>query len=1189
MIYLLKRLFLLLLVALLLLWTVLMLPPVKRTVTSYVRAYIETTTGLSTKLEQVDLFFPFVIRLHDLSLSKKGSDQPLIKCQRLSLSPLLFDLPFGRLSILRLRSRGLYCDGDGIEKWFEKDSDAPSHSPNIWLHSFSLRSVHLVSSRLPFDDGDLDFSLRGSLSSSDNGKNLSLVSSFTQKTPNVWPKQVDLSLSKRERHYDVDTTLYLSTRELPSAHRFVFDHDDTLSLSLSADLLSNVSLLTPSTLEKIEGSWELSCPTSRKRAYHYALETSAHGRGTIHFVPGETLTFDCESFRADICSGAVQSPPEELDGMALDARALVINSPFQSKHTLTITTRGTIQETSKDPDSLLWTLSLPSITINGVNGQLSGNLSLCPGEDKLLGIASAEGALQTDEDQIPIRMMSEASFTEDDFSIVGDLSASSFHGLWDIQQKEGFSSYWSSFRCRDLSLFKPFIQYNISGRAELSSRFTKNAENTISVSGNISDLTFGDLRCGNASLSLSNDTLAPEKISIIGDLATGVTPLLGIDRSHLSATYNRASNALDILEANIVGELHGHHLDLSGSGSGQIADKKQSITIDHLQGMWGKEAISLENPLLVERKKRYITLLQGSILLGQQSRVSGSWKRHSLARATGDLSLERVPAHLLFSNVFSNQVVGYLDGQCHYQALLKTVEAKVQINSELVRPQTMGMPRGNIAVGALLTIHNNVLETEICAAGTGIPEPVVITAKTKVSKIPKTPYVIVRSNTPVRGNAKGDIHLSEMFGPWMPAAAYFDGVLGFDVNMKGSLQKPLFSGPVSLHEGRIDLLPTAEVLTDIEVSGTFSKQTLVLNSITASDGSDGHVRGTGKLMVTPFQWSLDLHCSDLEFISLSYATIQADGSIQLNGTNDSLHISGSAKTKTAIIDLAVRFPTDVPEIEFSYKHERKKKKIPFAVSFDLAIDGSKGLEIKGRGLQSLWTGTVRLKGKAADLIMDGHLRCKEGSFTLANKELTINSGTISVAGNLFRDSRIDVLAITALPSITARAALKGSLAAPKLSVQSTPPRTDNEILSLLLFNKEYGEMSPLESLQLANIAISLEHSSGPFQLIDRVKQTVGIDVIDIGSSHTRAGTGSLRPTPILDTADGSPTTTGQNDVSLRVGKYISNGVIVSVSRDISSDANRVGISAPLINHITAEAEVGDDEVGIISIKWKRDY
>ena len=76
----------------------------------------------------------------------------------------------------------------------------------------------------------------------------------------------------------------------------------------------------------------------------------------------------------------------------------------------------------------------------------------------------------------------------------------------------------------------------------------------------------------------------------------------------------------------------------------------------------------------------------------------------------------------------------------------------------------------------------------------------------------------------------------------------------------------------------------------------------------------------------------------------------------------------------------------------------------------------------------------------------------------------------------------------------------------------------------------------------------------------------------------------------LDPSDtGPPPPQMQNDVSIKVGKYISDGVAVTVSRAVGSDTNYVGFEAQLAPEITAEAQVGADEIGILSIKWKKNY
>ena len=308
----------------------------------------------------------------------------------------------------------------------------------------------------------------------------------------------------------------------------------------------------------------------------------------------------------------------------------------------------------------------------------------------------------------------------------------------------------------------------------------------------------------------------------------------------------------------------------------------------------------------------------------------------------------------------------------------------------------------------------------------------------------------------------------------------------------------------------------------------------------------------------------------------------------LDGSLDKMTIVGSAIVAKALIDLAARFPADTPKIPVTYVGEKAPDRSRFLVFFDLSVDAESGVALRGRGLTSQWKGHLHLGGKASSLVLDGSLRCLEGTFYLSNKALTISEGSATVAGDLFHDSRLNVAANVVLPAVIAEVRLRGSLETPKISIQSTPPRPDTEVLSLLLFNKEFGDISALQSLQLANIAMSIEHPSGPFGFVDRMKENLGIDLIDVGS-QVPTPMSSTVPSALDPSDTGPPPPQMQNDVSIKVGKYISDGVAVTVSKVVGSDTNYVGFEAQLAPSLTAEAQVGADEIGILSLKWKKNY
>ena len=103
-----------------------------------------------------------------------------------------------------------------------------------------------------------------------------------------------------------------------------------------------------------------------------------------------------------------------------------------------------------------------------------------------------------------------------------------------------------------------------------------------------------------------------------------------------------------------------------------------------------------------------------------------------------------------------------------------------------------------------------------------------------------------------------------------------------------------------------------------------------------------------------------------------------------------------------------------------------------------------------------------------------------------------------------------------------------------------------------------------------------------------MKENLGIDLIDVGSQVPTPMSSSV-PSALDPSDTGPPPPQMQNDVSIKVGKYISDGVAVTVSKVVGSDTNYVGFEAQLAPSLTAEAQVGADEIGILSLKWKKNY
>jgi translocation and assembly module TamB len=121
-------------------------------------------------------------------------------------------------------------------------------------------------------------------------------------------------------------------------------------------------------------------------------------------------------------------------------------------------------------------------------------------------------------------------------------------------------------------------------------------------------------------------------------------------------------------------------------------------------------------------------------------------------------------------------------------------------------------------------------------------------------------------------------------------------------------------------------------------------------------------------------------------------------------------------------------------------------------------------------------------------------------------------------------------------------------------------------LSWILFNQGAKHITALQGEQL-NRSLSEFTKGGTKNPLAELQGRLGIDRIDLD----RRGL------------------TGEEEVSLKLGKYLSKNLFVGVSKGINSDVNRIGFEASLNEHWKVQGEIGDNSQGQMHLKWKTDY
>lgn len=436
------------------------------------------------------------------------------------------------------------------------------------------------------------------------------------------------------------------------------------------------------------------------------------------------------------------------------------------------------------------------------------------------------------------------------------------------------------------------------------------------------------------------------------------------------------------------------------------------------------------------------------------------------------------------------------------------------------------------------------------------------------------PFFSVDTTASINGRLLGSLDAYCLLYPFIDESLLFSGNLNLDTSLRGSLASPLFTGSASLHNGSLLIPKLHALLTNIQLDGSFQDSSFLF-SLQGMAGKEGSFCGKGRFDSQDIgcTWHLGMNLQNATFIDLPSLSAAASGEVFMDGQNDELRISSKAELSSGTITLLKSIDSAYPSLPITYvaSHERSRKEnepSESSLTLDLELAADRSLSITGRSFDSTWSGKLSFQGPANLPHIYSHLVCDSGNLLFAGRKLAFERGRIDIDmdGLSFKESKVDIVAVAPLPHLTARVFLGGSLDHITIDLRSSPIRSEREILSLLLFNKEITTISPFQSLQLANTLLALERKAPGSFFLDTFKSTLGIDMIDISS-------------PSLD----------PNEVTLSVGKYLSEGVIVTLSKDITSEANRVGLEVGLTDEITASAAIGDDADALLSLTWKKEF
>jgi autotransporter translocation and assembly factor TamB len=439
-----------------------------------------------------------------------------------------------------------------------------------------------------------------------------------------------------------------------------------------------------------------------------------------------------------------------------------------------------------------------------------------------------------------------------------------------------------------------------------------------------------------------------------------------------------------------------------------------------------------------------------------------------------------------------------------------------------------------------------------------------------------TPMEVKITSTPI------DLGLTQVL---TDSISNVSGTGQVNLTLTGSPQAPLVDGTIAIAKGKFLLAGTGVNYDQVTAGLTFQKNHLQIDALELHD-DDGHLMqavGGVDVLGDPTKRAFDVKITTrgIHVLHNEMGTLQLNADIEVSGDFAAPKIAGQVTldsgrlqvdqilertTKSAYSTTAQAGLTAEPEapatggtaVSASGSTETPKateatasaapKGLFERVLVDLNVNLPDNLVMRGRGLRigtsSIGLGdinviaggqmrVVKTAGGAPNVV--GDVQIVRGTYSFQGKRFDVERGSaVGFHGDDVSDPTLDVSADRDVNGINATVHVRGTAKRPDINLTSQPPLDQAEILSLIIFGQQLGDLGQSQRNSLATSAGAMAAGTLTTPLADSVAEALDLDTFEIlAPSDTET-------LPVVS-----------------LGSTIGSRVYVGVKRELGGDASAV--------------------------------
>ncbi len=409
--------------------------------------------------------------------------------------------------------------------------------------------------------------------------------------------------------------------------------------------------------------------------------------------------------------------------------------------------------------------------------------------------------------------------------------------------------------------------------------------------------------------------------------------------------------------------------------------------------------------------------------------------------------------------------------------------------------------------------------------------------------------------------------LDDIFPEMMGTSGKINGLVSITLT-KGT---PTYNGELVLQDGS----------TYIPLTGMHPQK---MNASLAALGNKLHlsgqgISGEGPFVITgtlldpnqqPQILSLSLDGEHINVLNLSAGVVEASPHLtySLDGLVQS--VRGTVVVNKALINgdkirSKASNNSDIVFISPTGKIERQKSHL---FSSDILVTLGNEARFEGFGIKANLAGSLQIQSiPGGPILGTGEWTITDGHYETYGKKFSLKEGSLLFRRSPLSNPFLNVKAVYDLPQaltpgvanptpIKLGVAVTGTIESPKFGFFSTPPMSQSDILSYIVLGAPLNQASINQQAQLSQAALSYALGSNNFSILEDLKESFGIDNLNVGTLN-KIPAENLSPENNI---------TGTNNTAVFVGKQVNPRLYITYGLGLFNQEQELKTSYLLSSH-----------------------